>query len=81
MNTLGYELLGAGRAADAVVVFKMTADAYPQSWNAWDSLAEGYAETGDREKAIQYYERSLALNPDNAGGRAALERLRAPAVK
>jgi len=76
MNTLGYQLMGAGRVADAVVVFKMIVDAYPDSWNAWDSLAEGSMNAGDRENAIKFYEKSLQLNPKNAGGRAALEKLR-----
>jgi len=32
---------------------------------------------GQLDSAVVYYEKSLALNPDNVGGRAMLERIRA----
>ena len=76
MNRLGYRLLEAKQIESAVVVFELNAEAYPESWNAWDSLAEGHMLAGRRDLAIKYYERSLHLNPENHGGREALERLR-----
>jgi hypothetical protein len=76
LNRLGYQLLGAKRVEDAVAVFELNAEAYPESWNVWDSLAEGHMTAGRRDLAIKYYEKSVRLNPDNHGGREALERLR-----
>ena len=32
---------------------------------------------GELELAIEYYERSIELNPDNTNGKAMLERIRA----
>lgn len=76
LNTLGYEQLGWGDGADAVALFRLNAETYPESWNVHDSLGEGLATIGRRDEAIAAYERSLELNPDNTNGRAVLDRLR-----
>ncbi|MBI3791488.1 MAG: serine hydrolase, partial [Gemmatimonadetes bacterium] len=44
----------------------------PGSWNAWDSFGEGLLALADTVAARDAYARSLALNPLNAGARAAL---------
>ncbi|MBI1762102.1 MAG: serine hydrolase [Acidobacteria bacterium] len=76
MNRLGYDLLGMKRMKDALEVFKQNVADYPKSANAYDSLGEAYATNGERELAIKNYERSLELNPGNAGGIEALKKLR-----
>jgi tetratricopeptide (TPR) repeat protein len=73
LNGLGYMLLRAGRMDDAVQIFTLNVEAYPNSWIAYDSLAEAYMERGDRELAIANYRKSLKLNPKNA---KAIERLK-----
>ncbi len=64
-NTLGYLLKGKKKFEEAVEVFKKNTEDYPNSWNAWDSLAEMYMDLGNKELAITYYRKSLALNPNN----------------
>ena len=76
INTLGYTLLRDKEAAAAVVLFDLNVEHYPDSWNVYDSLGEGYAALGKTDLAIKSYERSLQLNPDNAAGRAMLEKLK-----
>jgi hypothetical protein len=49
---------------------------YPEAWNVYDSLGEGYMLLGEKKLAIKYYEESLKINPDNANGVAMLERLK-----
>lgn len=44
--------------------------------NAYDSLGEAYMNAGDKERAIENYEKSLKLNPNNASGMANLKKLR-----
>jgi tetratricopeptide (TPR) repeat protein len=51
------------------------------AWNLYDSLDEAYAVAGDLEKAIENYEKSVELNPENTNGIAALERLRAQSTR
>jgi tetratricopeptide (TPR) repeat protein len=75
LNELGYELLEEA-PPDAIAVFQLNAEQFPESANAWDSLAEGYMRAGDRERAIEYYEKSLELDPDNENAKEKLEELR-----
>ncbi|MCP4661805.1 MAG: tetratricopeptide repeat protein, partial [bacterium] len=76
INRLGYELLGSGRVAESIAVFKLNVEAFPDSFNVYDSLGEAYMADGDRELAIKNYQRSIELNPENTSGIRSLERLR-----
>ena len=75
LNALGYELLFTGRVKEAVEIFKLNVEMYPQGFNTYDSLAEAYLAAGERELAIKNYRRSLELNPQNANATAALKRI------
>ena len=76
LNGLGYRFMGDKKYGEAVAVFKLNVELYPQSWNVYDSLAEAQMMNGDRELAIVNYERSLALNPGNANGARMLKKLK-----
>jgi tetratricopeptide (TPR) repeat protein len=76
MNHLGYDLLRSKRVKSAIEVFKLNVEDYPQSWNTYDSLGEAYKIDGNNELAIKNYQRSVELNPNNAGGIEALKKLR-----
>ncbi|MBV9960479.1 MAG: serine hydrolase [Acidobacteria bacterium] len=76
MNSLGYNLLGLKRTKDAIEVFRLNVEDYPQSFNAYDSLGEAYLLNGDKELAIKNYQRSVELNPKNTNGVDALKKLR-----
>ena len=75
INNLGYRMLGEGKIDEAVAVFEMNTEAFPDSWNTYDSLGEAYAARGDIDRAIATYQQSLELNPENTNGAAQLERL------
>lgn len=76
MNRLGHNLLAARRVKDAIEVFKLNVENHPRSANVYDSLGEAYMIAGERELAIENYERSIELAPQNEGGREALRKLR-----
>jgi len=76
LNTLGYRLIGWGKIEDAIECFKLNANKFPDEANLWDSLAEGYMKSGDKEKAIQNYKKSLELNPENNNAREKLKELK-----
>lgn len=76
MNSIGYELINMKKLDDAILVFRLNTEDFPQSWNAWDSYAEAYMNKGDKETAIKYYQKSLDLNPGNENGKKMLEQLR-----
>jgi tetratricopeptide (TPR) repeat protein len=63
LNTYGYTLLNQGDKKEAIRIFKMIVDRYPESANAWDSLGEAYALSDDKDNAIKCFKKSLTLNP------------------
>ena len=57
----GYQLLWRNRAADAIDLLERNAARNPGSWNAWDSLADAYAQQGDIRHAADCYGRAAQL--------------------
>ena len=80
LNRLGYQLLRSGKPKEAIEIFKLNVEAYPQGFNTYDSLAEAYASINERELAIQNYKKSLELNPNNTNAAEVIKRLEKPAV-
>src|SRR5262249_38872945 len=79
INRIGYQVLyGLNNAKDAIVVFKMNVEDYPQSANTYDSLAEAYMVDGQKEFATKNYERSLELDPKNSNATEMLKKLKEP---
>ena len=76
LNSTGYNLIKAKNINEAIEIFKMNVRLNPKSWNVYDSLAEAYALAGDKKLAIENYEKSLELKPDNKAGMLALEKLK-----
>jgi predicted alpha/beta superfamily hydrolase len=75
-NSLGYNLITRGMINAAIEVFEMNVKMNPQSANAYDSLAEAYMKSGNKEKAILYYEKVLELDPDNENAKTMLKKLK-----
>lgn len=76
LNATGYNLIKAKNINEAIELFKMNIRLNPKSWNAFDSLGEAFALAGDKKLAIENYEKSLELKPDNKAGMLALEKLK-----
>lgn len=75
LNDWAYRVMSSGQTKEALELFKLNVDLYPESWNVYDSLAEGYERLGNSELAIKNYNRSLALNSDNKNATEHLKRL------
>jgi tetratricopeptide (TPR) repeat protein len=65
VNNLGYQLLGDNKIAEALEMFRKNAKDHPQSWNVWDSLAEGLEKSGDAKGARENYQKALAMAPED----------------
>lgn len=75
LNNIGYYFLGHNKTADAIVIFEYNTRLFPSSGNVFDSLAEAYYRTGDKQKALLNYKRSLALDPGNANAKMLIKEL------
>jgi hypothetical protein len=73
LNRFGYTLLAQKRNTDALEIFKLNAESYPNSANVYDSLGDGYQAVGNKEEAIKSYEKAVAIDPNYA---SSLEQLR-----
>ncbi len=75
INRLGYDLLSLDLVDEAIRVFALNTERYPNSSNTWDSLGEAYYVKGDRQTAAECYRRSIDLNPENEHGKNVLKEL------
>jgi len=78
LDSLGYELLHGGKVKEAIRIFQLNVEAYPQASNPYDSLGEGYMNDGDKAQAVTNYRKSLELNPKNHNAVKMLQKLNAP---
>lgn len=78
INALGYQLLNQKRLPQAIQIFQLNVELFPQSSNTYDSLAEAYMDNGDKELAIQNYQKSLDLDPKNTNAVDMLKKIRQP---
>jgi tetratricopeptide (TPR) repeat protein len=56
-------------------IFQLNVKAYPNSWNAYDSLAEGFLKSGDKKNALTYYQKSLEIDPTNTNAKDVIKTL------
>jgi tetratricopeptide (TPR) repeat protein len=81
INGYGYASLQQGQVDNAIRMFRVNVELFPDSRNVYDSLGEALLGAGRPDEAAAMSERSLALNPDNTNGREILDRIRtAPAT-
>ena len=59
-NLLGYRLLD-GNVNDAIEVFRLNVEGYPQSANAYDSLSDGYVAAGNKQEALKYALKAMEM--------------------
>lgn len=75
MNRFGYDFLQTEQTEEALAILKLNVEAFPNSFNTYDSYGEILMTMGDKAGAIKNYKRSIALNPKNENGIQRLEKL------
>ncbi|MCB9263532.1 MAG: serine hydrolase [Lewinellaceae bacterium] len=75
LNQMGYTLLEEGKTKEAIEVFRINTELYPEEANPWDSLAEAYLRSGDEKMALKYYRKALEIDPDFPSARKMVEEL------
>jgi tetratricopeptide (TPR) repeat protein len=67
LNQTGYHLLSMDDTKTAIQLFELVTREHPESPNAWDSLADGYAAANRNADAIAATQKELALLPSAKG--------------
>ena len=75
INQWGYELMNGNHLPEAIEVFKFNVSLNPNSGNVYDSLAEAYMKSGDKQQAIEFYKKSLEKDPSNGNAKDKLKEL------
>ncbi|HUF03008.1 MAG TPA: hypothetical protein VMM38_02425 [Aridibacter sp.] len=75
INRFGYELIRIKKLDEAVWMFQLNVELYPDSYNVYDSLGEAYMLKGEKEPAIKNYRKSLELNRKNSNAEAMIRRI------
>jgi dienelactone hydrolase len=73
VNLIGYGALQTGDARGAIAIFRLNAEAHPESANVHDSLADAYVVAGDSDQARAESEKALAALPRDPARDSALE--------
>ncbi|HUR67262.1 MAG TPA: tetratricopeptide repeat protein [Chitinophagaceae bacterium] len=68
INDAGYNMLNSKQTEAALMVFGLNTKLFPRSANAWDSYAEANWKAGKTDKAIEYYNKAIELDPGGATG-------------
>lgn len=73
VNQFGYELLSQGKQSEALAIFKLNTELYPQSFNTFNSYGECLIAAGKRKAGLKAYKKSLKLNPGNEQAQRVLD--------
>lgn len=76
LSRLGYVLLTNKSFDKAYVLFKMLIDNYPPSFMSYNAMGDLFKDKGDTLKAIEYFEKSIALNPHNGVAKNIIKNLK-----
>lgn len=65
LNRMGYTLLNKKATKEAIDIFRLNTEKYPESSNTFDSLGEAFLVSGNLEAALEQYRKALLLNPES----------------
>ena len=64
-GTYAWQLMIKRKIPEAIRVFTLLAETYPERWRPYYYLGQVYTMIGQTEKAIEFYKTSLEKNPNN----------------
>ncbi|MCG8309095.1 MAG: beta-lactamase family protein [Cytophagales bacterium] len=76
LDDLGYELLDRGFKEEALGIFLFNVELEPKDAGWHDSVADAYRAMDNKALAIEWYEKALAINPDQEFSKTKLEEIR-----
>lgn len=76
VNNCGYKQLRLKQYDQAIALFELNIENHPTSWNAYDSMGEAYMDAGNTKLAIENYEKSITINPNNSNGKEMIKKIK-----
>jgi len=76
LNNWAYRMMANNQQTEASEIFKLNVHLFPNSWNAYDSYGEVLLKTGNKNKAVEMYKKSVELNPKNENGKQMLLKIK-----
>ncbi len=65
LTMYGYSLLWSNKASEAIAIFRLLSSEFPASSNAYDCLGDAYLANGESKQAMENYQTSLSMDPEN----------------
>ncbi len=75
INSAAFYYLESHRIEEAITICQFNLVLYPNSANAYARLGEAYTKLGDKQNAIESYEKALAIDPKMSAATRALNKL------
>jgi len=75
LNRIGYNFLREGKLDEALKFFQLNVKLFPEDANLWDSLGEIHFKLGKNEKALEYYQKALSMDPYMKSAKSMIEKL------
>ena len=76
LNSQAYRLKAYGYTESGLEILKIALELHPDVAILYDSAGEFCLELGDRDRAIEYYETALEVDPEFENARSMLEKIR-----
>ena len=76
LSEFGTSLLDSGKTEEALKVFKLNTEKFPNSSRTWSDLANTQMKMGDKEEAVKLFEKAVELDPRNRFARDMLTKLK-----
>jgi len=75
LGTFGRSLLDSSKTDEALRIFQLNIEYFPESSNAWSDLAQGYMKSGNNAEAKKSLEKAMELDPRNRRAKRMLQEL------
>ncbi|PUB30776.1 CubicO group peptidase (beta-lactamase class C family) [Elizabethkingia sp. YR214] len=76
LNTLGYELLRAGKINESIEIFKLAISEFPKNANLFDSLGEAYFINKQYDLALESYKKAVSLGGSNGNAEKMIDKIK-----
>ncbi|MEZ4772004.1 MAG: serine hydrolase [Bacteroidia bacterium] len=75
LNNIGYYLLSKNENDQALDIFRLNTELFPEIANCWDSYGEALLNKGDKAGALVAYRKALSIRPDLQSAKEAVKAL------